>query len=78
MNIYQLLGSYNEQENGCKMQMHIPCKGYALSNEKEKRIIERAMMHQLIVFENPPPLPLDDLNKNTKNIIIETSPLSSN
>ena len=35
-------------------------EGFGLSKEKEIKVLERAMTHQLIVLENPPPLPLEE------------------
>ena len=56
-----MIDGSNKSDNGCKMQMHYTSEGCGLSKDKEKKVLERALTHQLIVLENPPPIALDEI-----------------
>ena len=67
MNVQGMIDGSGKQNVGCKMQMHEANAGWGMNKMKEQRVMQRAHIHQLIVLENPPPIPVEELKtKQTK------------
>jgi hypothetical protein len=43
------------------MKMHEPINEATLSSEKERKILDRLISHQLIILENPPSSFIDEV-----------------
>lgn len=41
--------------------MHCASAGIGIPHEKEKKILERITTHQLIILENPPQTPIEEI-----------------
>jgi hypothetical protein len=50
--IYKVLNG-SKSESGCKTQLHRTSSIFAISPNKEQRIIDRIISHQLIIMDNP-------------------------
>lgn len=47
--------------NGCKMKMHEPYSNVSMNIDKERKILDRVVSHQLIILENPPESPIEEI-----------------
>ena len=57
----QLLDQDGRFKSGCKMQMHEPYSGITMDTEKERKVLDRVTTHQLIILENPPQMPIEEI-----------------
>lgn len=55
-------------EDGCQSQLHETCSMYDEPKAKEKRILDRIIAHQYIIFENPSNTNIEAIRlKDSKN-----------
>lgn len=47
--------------------MHLASVGIGLAPEKERKILERITTHQLIILENPPSTPIEEIKIKTQD-----------
>lgn len=52
MDIYKVLNGC-KGDNGCQTQLHGTSYIYSINPNKEQKIIERIISHQLIILDNP-------------------------
>ena len=52
VNVTSILNQNTEVQNGCEVQVHEITETYQLDHEKEKKITDRIIAHQLIILEN--------------------------
>jgi hypothetical protein len=43
------------------MQMHEPYSGITMDLDKERKVLDRVTTHQLIILENPPLTPIEEI-----------------
>lgn len=51
VNVTNILNMNTESQNGCDVQVHEVSQPYQLDGQKEKKITDRIIAHQLIILE---------------------------
>ena len=51
VNVTNILNMNTENQNGCDVQVHEVSQPYQLDGQKEKKITDRIIAHQLIILE---------------------------
>jgi hypothetical protein len=41
--------------------MHEPYSGITMDSDKERKVLDRVTTHQLIILENPPQTPIEEI-----------------